>query len=163
VNVDLKAIVGLEIGLSFYIDQKGIRNNINEIGDFYKGNKDISEVTLEDIDGYVGLDAKLSAGLSLKIDAVGSYSGMDGSVENQMGTKVIGKDGVPINASVCLPEGACGLFGTTIDTVSGKPTSVSWGGGIGEGLDIGVDLFSASIPIYYFNSNGTTKWPIFGQ
>jgi RHS repeat-associated protein len=160
VKLDAKVVLGGEGYLSLYFDQKEVGNKLKQLADAYIMGKDLSNFTLSDLEFYVGLDFNFSAGASEEISGLISYSGHDGSVKDQLDPKVsvIGIDGVPIEVSGCPLPPVCGSGGTTI-TANGS-SSVSYGLGVGEGVDLSVDVFQTTDWMVMKEANNSANWQV---
>jgi hypothetical protein len=123
-----KTILGANFGIDITINTKAIR-----------------ESGLNGFQMSLGGSANVSLGASIETVGAISITGSNESINDQSGVKLIGRDEVSGNVGACYPKLAlCGGASAAIDPKSGNQSSITYYGGIGEGVDLSVNLVKAS-------------------
>jgi RHS repeat-associated protein len=141
-----KALLGANIGFSANINMKALR-----------------ELDFGNVDMSLNADGTVSGGASAEYAAGITVTGQDGAVLDQPGVNVIMVKGVPINIGGCLD--VCVAASSTINphATNGISTSAAWTIGVGEGVDLSVDLLQVSDYALYAHptpNGSTTRWQV---
>jgi len=143
----LKEIVGIDGDIMLYWNMKALR-----------------EWDLQNFDFTINGESGLSAGISGEGAGGVIIYGSKGTVLDQSGFQLIGRDGIPLNVGGCLPIGTCGTGSFTLDVSDPDVvSSASYFVGLGEGVDLSVDIVNVSDWVVYGDpekGNITTQIPI---
>jgi len=119
---------------------------------------DLRNLDFKHLEAAAGISFEVSVGGSAEIAGFGSVFGSDETVLDQQGLQL-----PSLNASGCVPEiPICGKVSGSYDLAKKKLSSISYGGGLGQGVDVSYGQGYNSILAYGngHNSNkGWWRWP----
>jgi hypothetical protein len=136
-----KVVLGGDAGAQININMKALREADWNNFDF--------TVAVGSFDVSLGVSAETSGLLSL--------TGSNGTVRDQRGVSLIGRDGVGFNAIGCK-EVCAGASGVIDGHDPTGFSSFSWVVGGGEGVDLSVNLVSATDWFVYAKSPDPSQW-----